>query len=528
MNCVRTVAKSLARVYFLLLVAILSPVAGMKLGAAEAALVRNSQTYRYLILVDSSYSMHRCWTTVRYAVHDLIAGGFNGNIRPGDGFGVWIFNHDVYKYRYPFLNWVPDLNQALANSVGDLLKKESTENDTRLDLAMVEATRVARKSDLLTIVLISDETSIKGTPFDAAINAHYAEHKKDMHRRKLPFITSLLVVDGNIVRWTVSEGVGTINLPENAEAPPAIAEATTKPAVTPTPTPTPAPAPIQNPVVNPTVVQNSPAPAVESKLITEPAEKKPVVAEPKSTPPVAVAQQNAPPPKLEVELSTPPKPKPAVVDEPKPAESKPVELKPAPIVTESTTPKAESTPKPLAVVPAENKTTEQPKPNPPIETSTPPIVAPTVATPKATPTEPLRIEIPPVDQNLQAAPKIVVAPPEQPKETPPPAVTEVKNNPPVQTEAPDSKAQTPQPQNDVSTNAVARKNVTPPPGGTRSQLATAPGAAPAASSQQFSIKYLVTGAGLLLVAGGLFYFSFAGRRKSASPSLISRSMDKDN
>ena len=98
-------------------------------------------------------------------------------------------------------------------------------------------------------LVTSGSEPIRGTPFDAEINAVFEQHGAAMAKAKRPFVTVLVFEGGELVAQAVTPGGRTIYIPPTPASTAALAAAAVSEAAKPEPTlPTPEPAPKPRPM----------------------------------------------------------------------------------------------------------------------------------------------------------------------------------------------------------------------------------------------------------------------------------------
>ena len=317
-------------------------------GAAETT-APLQEGHRYLFVVDTSANVGRCKEAVERTVHDLVSSGMNGEMQPGDAIAIWTYRDQVNEIGFAPAKWTPPMKEKLANAAGQFVGSLNYDGNSFIYRALVEMLKVVRASKSVTILLISDGTeTLQGTPFDRYTNMIYLNDAAEARRKKQPFVTALLAVDGKIVGCTVSHGGATITLPQMPESVKARllsereaareAEARAKnPSSTAQPMPTPKPAAKELPKkTKPTPAQpaETPAPAPMPTTIPTPVKTSPQPAT-TATSPEPKADVPAPEPKMKT-----PAPVVASVTQPTPAPAAPtatpsaevtVAMKPAPV-----------------------------------------------------------------------------------------------------------------------------------------------------------------------------------------------------
>src|SRR6266550_1474571 len=88
---------------------------------AQPASPRQSTSSRFLLVVDTSFSMAPQKAVLCITAHDLIHSGIRNQMKPGDTFSVWTFNQDTDTQQFPVLEWKPEWKLILANQVSVFL-----------------------------------------------------------------------------------------------------------------------------------------------------------------------------------------------------------------------------------------------------------------------------------------------------------------------------------------------------------------------------------------------------------------------
>ena len=225
---------------------------------------------RYLLIVDTSFSMHNRAQAVQAIVENLLLSGFNGEMRHGDTLGVWTFNEKLYTGLLPLQRWSPQAGRIISVNTLSFLSKQRYEKSTDLKPVLAEMFRVITNSDRVTVILISDaDEKIHGTPFDSEINLNYELNHKPLRQVRIPFTTVLRAEAGKIIGYTINTDLTPIKFPP-LPPPPQIAEV-------------PKPAPVQPkppvPTAPPIIVSGK---KVETNLTAKPTE--PVTVQEKTPP----------------------------------------------------------------------------------------------------------------------------------------------------------------------------------------------------------------------------------------------------
>ncbi|MCX6895445.1 MAG: hypothetical protein NTZ16_08125, partial [Verrucomicrobia bacterium] len=74
--------------------------------------------------------------------------------------------------------------------------------------------RVVADSEAITVVLFTDGFEpVQGTPFDAVINRVFAEHRAELRKAHVPFVSVLQARGGKIIHCTMHSAAGPVTIP---------------------------------------------------------------------------------------------------------------------------------------------------------------------------------------------------------------------------------------------------------------------------------------------------------------------------
>jgi len=443
--------------------------------AAPTSSAQEPSSTRFLLIVDTSFSMNAKRPTTAAWIRTVVGTSFQDQIRAGEQFEVWTFNERADTTTFPILAWNPVESGRFAELAARRVLAAKHEKRT-LYTPIISALQQLEGNSLVVLITDGDE-KFTGTPFDAAINERFAADGVRLRQAKQPFMVTFQIENH---RWRdlsiLTEGQ-VLQLPE-----------VSRPIL-----PTPAPA---EPESAPTVATAAAAefvPTPPAVVIDLPPGARILPAPSVDFDPAPVA--------VPTFSSVPVEPEPIAT-----ATAAPTPASPAPNAPASqaiaTTPTAPSTTAPAAAPPVvATLTVEQPKPSPapaqPIN-----VAAATLATAVAAKATPLA-----ASSATAAAPPAVKAPA--------PAATAA----PV---APAAVAQTAPTQKPSSASApVSANSAANPP--------LAPKAAPALilpelprTSKLLPAAMLLSSIGLLGVAGACVRAAL--RSRSSPASLISRSI----
>ncbi|MGN6554188.1 MAG: hypothetical protein ACTHLW_10750 [Verrucomicrobiota bacterium] len=181
---------------------------------AETATNRPPDGNRWLFVFETSKLMqHRAESSAQMAA-SMIMSGLKGQMHSGDTLAVWTFNDTLHSGVFPLQLWTPETSKQVAQRVFEFLKNQKYEKNPNLAKIMPELDGVIKDSEFITTILFSDGSSeIKGTPFDAKINASYKEWASQQKKSEMPFITLLRAKQGTITHYVVNTPPFPLDLP---------------------------------------------------------------------------------------------------------------------------------------------------------------------------------------------------------------------------------------------------------------------------------------------------------------------------
>jgi hypothetical protein len=169
---------------------------------------------RYLLIVETSRSMEGRGSGTLQAIHQLLASAMRGELRKGDSFGIWTYNSQLYTGRFPIQYWSPETQKSIVQKAMVFLQAQTCEKTGNLELVLPTLERVAKNSQLLTVILVSDgEQKIRGTGFDEQINKLYDHWRTEQTKAKMPFITILRSFAGQWTNFTVNPAPWPVEMP---------------------------------------------------------------------------------------------------------------------------------------------------------------------------------------------------------------------------------------------------------------------------------------------------------------------------
>lgn len=231
---------------------------------------------RYLLIVETSRSMHSRTEGTLRAVRDLLRSSMHGELHPGDSLAVWTFNSSLYTGQLPLQEWEIDTRSEVAGRIMDFIKSQHYEKKGQLEKVIPSMIRVVKSSELITVVLITDGTEeIHGTPFDNEINDNFKAWSAKKVETKTPLVTVLRAQHGHFTGHKVTPALWAVEMPPLPKEPPIAKAESSKNAHSLTAKPAPAP------VVPPLIVSGRKAeptpPSIRTDFGTAKAQQAPAV-----------------------------------------------------------------------------------------------------------------------------------------------------------------------------------------------------------------------------------------------------------
>ena len=182
--------------------------------AIQAQTQMNSVESRYLLIFDTSSAMKKCLPTTQTTVNRLFLSMMNGQLRPGDGIGVWTFDQKLRAGQFPLQRWLPENAAVIASNITTFVNQEYYSKNTYFDVIMPFLDELVRDSDRLTVLIFCDGNGkIQGTPFDDAINTSFTQNQRALEKAKQPFLIVLRTQSGKskiiVLRYAESKRLRT-------------------------------------------------------------------------------------------------------------------------------------------------------------------------------------------------------------------------------------------------------------------------------------------------------------------------------
>jgi hypothetical protein len=173
---------------------------------AQKPPAKPSSNGRYLFILDTSSATKRYSEGVEQMVWNLFSSGMNGELHPGDTLGVWLFNEQLYRGRFPLQRWSAGGKSSVLESFGEFFKTLSYEKNSRFGVVTNELKGIVADSEMLTVLIFTTgEQKITGTPYDSLINSFFEQYSRDQKKARVPFLVVLRAKHGHFVGFTVNQ-----------------------------------------------------------------------------------------------------------------------------------------------------------------------------------------------------------------------------------------------------------------------------------------------------------------------------------
>lgn len=291
---------SAARSYsapWLLGMLLLGPLGLPLMSAAPAPVSATRPSNRWLFIVEASRAMQPRQEALAQIAGNAVLAGMNGQMRDGDTLGVWIYNNELHAGEFALQTWSSREAQTIATRVASFLGTRKFESRASFGKVLPAMGEVISNSEFITVVLISSGgETLRGTPYDKAINTVHQQWLSQQAKARQPFLTVLRALRGQISGFEVSLPPQALQLPPLpaellvTNAPPEIKIAQILP-----------PAPVVAPPVLPSLIVHGKKPAPEPepatnappvRLETNPPPAKPIVEAPRPVEPKTFAPTN--------------------------------------------------------------------------------------------------------------------------------------------------------------------------------------------------------------------------------------------
>lgn len=210
-------APSLRRPLLIFLLGILCLVA-CSTGWAQSA-------NRWLFVFNTSAAMRSRTQNVEAVAADLLSTGMHGEMRPGDTIGIWTYDSELRSDEAPLETWNPGSARTIFGHTLDFINRHRYSGPAAFDDVLANMLRVTKMSDTITIILVSDGSDpVKGTPFDASIDAFYKKNYKAQKDSDMPVVTVFRGEGGKMTAFTDNLAPWPVNIP--AVPPPKVVTAT--------------------------------------------------------------------------------------------------------------------------------------------------------------------------------------------------------------------------------------------------------------------------------------------------------------
>jgi hypothetical protein len=234
-----------------ILTTILIALTAWQIRSAETAVAPLTPDCRYLFIVDTSLSMTRLQENIAASVSRVITSGLDGQMAPGEVFTIWTFNEDVQQHEFPLTSWTPNRGTAMGERVSEFLRSRRFRREADMRALINGIYQAKRFCPRLAVFLITNgEQVLVGTPFDRQINVIYGRRFEELRGARVPFITTLICQNGEIVGWNNSAANEPLDVPNGPDGSPVVGRRRQPLSTQPAPVPSDARSPSLGPVTN--------------------------------------------------------------------------------------------------------------------------------------------------------------------------------------------------------------------------------------------------------------------------------------
>ncbi len=222
-------------------------------GAESSNPPAEHQSRRFLIVIETSRSMKRRLPGTEAALKTLLDSSLARELHPGDTLGMWTFNEELTKGKFPLQRWSSEKQASITALMLNSVRAQKFEKTARLASVMPALNSLVEASEDLTVILFADGTAnIWGTPFDEPINKVFQQWREEEQRSRLPFVTVLRARDGKFVNFALAPAPWPVVIPPfKTDKPAAPSPVAPVAAVNPSADPPPHSPPVAAPRTNP-------------------------------------------------------------------------------------------------------------------------------------------------------------------------------------------------------------------------------------------------------------------------------------
>lgn len=170
---------------------------------------------RFLFVMDMSAAMKATDAANRQALFDLAFTGFDGQMRHGDTFGLWLFNDEVRVGEFPLQVWDSENPLPVASRAAQFVRAQKYSGKPRMDELLPRLQALVRGVRDVHIVLITTgEQPISGTPLDGNLREACLKMQSERKQAQKPLVIVLNARGGRIIGASVTLPGQYIELPE--------------------------------------------------------------------------------------------------------------------------------------------------------------------------------------------------------------------------------------------------------------------------------------------------------------------------
>jgi hypothetical protein len=162
-----------------------------------------SPQHNFLFIIDSSISMASRKTAAVQMVRDLIASGFEGQIRAGDSIDIWLYDQENHISNFPPQIWEDADAKRIAGTAARFIELQKFKGRSQFGPVARDLDALLSNAKRLLIVIVTDgDEPLSGMSLDIDINEFLAREKRSKPNAKQPFLISIAAVNGKFKEWS--------------------------------------------------------------------------------------------------------------------------------------------------------------------------------------------------------------------------------------------------------------------------------------------------------------------------------------
>ncbi len=183
--------------------------------AIRAQPVTTNVENRLLLVFETSSDMKKRLPALSKALNTMFSSNLGGQLRSGDGIGVWTFDQDLHTGQFPLQHWQSENGAETISNILAFVGKQRYSKKASFDALQPSLNTVVQNSERLTVLIFCDgEEEIGVTPFDAGINRVFEQKQSALKKARQPFVVVLRSQLGEYAGCTVNFPPAPLNLPQ--------------------------------------------------------------------------------------------------------------------------------------------------------------------------------------------------------------------------------------------------------------------------------------------------------------------------